>query len=192
MEARGMGVGLLALVVAMHWEGAATQSSRCMSVIVSMSPCLNYITGNSPTLPSSSCCSQLANVVQSTPQCLCEVLNGGASSLGIVINQTQALTLPNACNIQTPPVSLCNASPAGTPDSNTIPVAPAATPDANSTPEVPAGTPAVPSIPSGGGSKTVPSTSGNTSEGSSTTKLTFSMLFFIFFSASYASTFTSF
>uniref|UniRef100_A0A2N9GGA3 Bifunctional inhibitor/plant lipid transfer protein/seed storage helical domain-containing protein n=1 Tax=Fagus sylvatica TaxID=28930 RepID=A0A2N9GGA3_FAGSY len=52
----------------------------------------------------------------SQPQCLCEVLSGGASLPGINFNQTQALALPGACNVQTPPISQCNASsPADSP-----------------------------------------------------------------------------
>ncbi|KAJ9696161.1 hypothetical protein PVL29_008415 [Vitis rotundifolia] len=72
-----------------------------------MAPCLNYITGNSST-PSSSCCSQLASIIQSQPQCLCSVLNGGGALLGITVNQTLAVALPGACSVQTPPVSQCN------------------------------------------------------------------------------------
>lgn len=95
----------MVLVLSM-WAGAMAQSS-CSNVLISMSPCLNYITGNSST-PSSGCCTQLASVVRSQPQCLCEVLNGGGSSLGIEINQTRALALPTDCNVQTPPISRCN------------------------------------------------------------------------------------
>lgn len=101
---------VLVLIVTIFSEGAVAQLS-CPSVVISLSPCLNYVTGNSPsnTGPSSSCCSQLANVVQSQPQCLCSLLDGGASSsLGITINQTQALSLPAACNVHTPPVNRCN------------------------------------------------------------------------------------
>ena len=103
---RKMETSLIMVVMAMLCAGAAAQSS-CTNVLVSLSPCLNYITGNSST-PSSGCCSQLASVVRSQPQCLCQVLSGGGSSLGININQTQALALPTACNVQTPPVSQCN------------------------------------------------------------------------------------
>ncbi|KAF3324336.1 Non-specific lipid transfer protein GPI-anchored 2 [Carex littledalei] len=75
----------------------AQSSSSCTSALLGLSPCLNYIGGNDTT-PSGSCCSQLASVVQSEPQCLCSVLNGGSSgSLGITINQTRALALPGAC-----------------------------------------------------------------------------------------------
>lgn len=92
-------VGLMMMPIL--WAGATAQSSTpsCMNVLLSLSPCLNYITGNS-SAPSSSCCAQLANVVQSTPRCLCEVFNGGGSSLGLTINQTQAMTLPGATKLQ--------------------------------------------------------------------------------------------
>ncbi|KAG5246230.1 non-specific lipid-transfer protein [Salix suchowensis] len=92
---------LLAISLAATLCAGAMAQSSCTNVIISMSPCLNYITGNSSS-PSSSCCTQLANVVKSQPQCLCEVVNGGASSLGVNVNQTQALALPSACNVQTP------------------------------------------------------------------------------------------
>ncbi|GMI95986.1 glycosylphosphatidylinositol-anchored lipid protein transfer 5 [Hibiscus trionum] len=153
------------VLVAMLSAGAEAQSG-CTNVLISMSPCLNYITGNSST-PSGQCCSQLASVVRSSPQCLCEVLNGGGSSLGITINRTQALALPGSCNVQTPPISNCNAaspmpadSPVGSPESGSI-------------------------VPTEGGSKTVPSgegdgsSSSNGSAATTTTKLSFSLLVFL-------------
>ncbi|RHN80167.1 putative plant lipid transfer protein/Par allergen [Medicago truncatula] len=140
--------------------------SGCTSTITSLSPCLNYIMGSSSN-PSSSCCSQLSSVVQSSPQCLCSLLNGGGSSFGITINQTLALSLPSACKVQTPPVSQCkggngqtsptsSTSPAGSPvDSPTESPEGAITPSANS------------DFPSGGaGSKSIPSTDGGSSNGS--------------------------
>lgn len=155
----GAALVLLALFIA----GASAQSS-CSNVLISLSPCLNYITGNSST-PSSGCCTQLASVVKSNPECLCQVLGGGSSSLGISINQTRALALPGTCNVQTPSLSRCNAaspanSPAGSPES-----------------------------PTGSGT-TVPSTDSNPSSDSSSTKLSFSLFFFLLFAASYVSTFT--
>ncbi|XP_028773563.1 non-specific lipid-transfer protein-like protein At2g13820 [Neltuma alba] len=109
-----MGVVVGVMVVAMLCAGVSAQSS-CTNVLVSLAPCLSYIQGNSST-PSSSCCSQLSSVVRSQPQCLCQVLNAGGSSMGININQTQALALPSACKVQTPPTSQCKAaSPAGSP-----------------------------------------------------------------------------
>ncbi|KAF3950342.1 hypothetical protein CMV_023892 [Castanea mollissima] len=161
-----MEMALVLVLVTMLWAGATAQSS-CTNVIISMSPCLNYITGNSST-PSSSCCSQLASVVRSQPQCLCQVLNGGGSSLGININQTRALALPGACNVQTPPLSRCNAA-----------ASPAASPAGSTT------------IPSGSGSKTVPSTDGSSSAGNSI-KFSISHLFFLICAATVATAFTTY
>ncbi|XP_060181080.1 non-specific lipid transfer protein GPI-anchored 5-like isoform X2 [Lycium barbarum] len=98
--------------------------SDCTSTLMTMASCLSFVTG-SATKPSASCCSALSGVLQSKPRCLCVIVNGGGSSLGVQINQTQALALPSACNLQTPPVSKCNAGAPteGTPDSSTGPVA---------------------------------------------------------------------
>ncbi|XVF21743.1 hypothetical protein REPUB_Repub12eG0116400 [Reevesia pubescens] len=154
---KGTILAVVLLVAATLWSGAVAQSSSdCTNVLISMSPCLDFIQGNS-SKPSSSCCSQLGNVVRSQPRCLCEVLKGGASSLGVSVNQTQAMALPTACNVKTPPASQCNASsPSGSPS----------------------GTSNSPS--SGGGSKTVPTTDDSTSAGNST-KLSFSLLIFLLF-----------
>ncbi|OAY27966.1 non-specific lipid transfer protein GPI-anchored 5 [Manihot esculenta] len=171
MARREMALNFALILMSMLWAGAMAQSS-CTNVLISMSPCLNYITGNSST-PSSQCCTQLSSVVRSSPQCLCEVLSGGGSSLGININQTQALALPGACNVQTPPISRCNASP------------PAASP---------AGTPEVPSTPSGTGSKTVPSTEvdGPGTSNGSLIKMSITLLSFLLFAASYVSAFMTY
>ncbi|MFS7975789.1 putative plant lipid transfer protein/Par allergen [Helianthus anomalus] len=87
--------------------GVTMAQSGCTTALVSLSPCLGYVSGNSST-PSTSCCSQLANVVQSQPQCLCVFTGDGSGAPpGLNINQTLALALPGACTIQTPPVSRC-------------------------------------------------------------------------------------
>ncbi|KAL3531323.1 hypothetical protein ACH5RR_010645 [Cinchona calisaya] len=161
---------VLQVLVLMLWNGAKAQSG-CSNAIMSLSPCLTYVTGNVST-PSSSCCTQLAGVVQSTPRCLCSLMNGAGNPMNLNINQTLALTLPGACNVQTPPVSQCNAvvngpasSPATSPASSTPDVS-------NTTPENPTTTPAnptpSPTIPSGTASKTVPTTTGSPSDGNLT------------------------
>ncbi|KAL0914335.1 hypothetical protein M5K25_014676 [Dendrobium thyrsiflorum] len=97
---------MIMIIRLMPRRASAQSSSDCSSTIISLAPCLNYITGSSDT-PDVPCCSQLAKVVQSEPKCLCLVLNGGASQFGVTLNQTKALALPGACNVQTPPVSRC-------------------------------------------------------------------------------------
>ncbi|XP_072987961.1 non-specific lipid transfer protein GPI-anchored 5-like [Typha latifolia] len=129
-------VAVLALTLSTYTSG---QSDNCSSAIISLAPCLNYISGNAST-PSSSCCSQLASVVKSDPKCLCTVLNGGGSSLGITVNQTKALALPDACKVKTPPVSECNTNGAPEPS------------------------PATPTTETGG-SKNVPATGQDSSDG---------------------------
>ncbi|XP_071724245.1 LOW QUALITY PROTEIN: non-specific lipid transfer protein GPI-anchored 15-like [Rutidosis leptorrhynchoides] len=153
---------ILTVFVAMLCYGAVAQQTGCTSAITSLVPCLNYITGNSST-PSSSCCSNLSSVVQSTPQCLCSLLNGGGSSFGLNINQTQALALPGACNVKTPQVSQCN----GGSGPATSPAVSPSTDGSDDTPD--AGiSPSASVVPSGtGGSKTVPSTDSGSSAGSS-------------------------
>ncbi|PIA44977.1 hypothetical protein AQUCO_01700503v1 [Aquilegia coerulea] len=158
------------VLVTMLWAGARAQSG-CTTALISLSPCLTFINGNSST-PSTSCCSQLANVVRSQPQCLCTIVNGGGASLGITINQTQALALPDACTVQTPPVSRCNAatSPTGSPADS-----PADGPSANDT-------------PIGHGSKTMPTTGG----GVASAEIRLCISFFLLFIVSGVPTLTSF
>ncbi|CAN1280088.1 Non-specific lipid transfer protein GPI-anchored 5, partial [Linum perenne] len=111
-----MSLGIVLLTMQLLAGGARAQSD-CTNVLISLSPCLNYITGNSST-PSQQCCGQFATVVRTSPLCLCQLLNGGGSSFGVNINRTRALELPRACNVQTPPVSRCNATaaPEGSPE----------------------------------------------------------------------------
>ncbi|XP_023882405.1 non-specific lipid transfer protein GPI-anchored 15 isoform X2 [Quercus suber] len=185
MAFKGTEKGLVLVLVAMLWSGAMAQSG-CTSVLPNLAPCLNYITGNSST-PSSSCCSQPSNVVQSSPQCLCTALNGGAASLGININKTRALSLPSACNVQTPPISQCKVSSTG---ANGTP--PVGSP-ADSSDEAPAGatTTSASGIPSGAGSKTTPSINGGSSDGN-TIKAPLHFMVFLLFIVSCASTVTMF
>jgi hypothetical protein len=122
LAAAALAVALLLLAGGASAQSSSSPSSQCTSVLVGLSPCLNYISGNESTAPAS-CCSQLAKVVQSNPQCLCVALSADPASLGITVNRTRALGLPDACNVKTPDVSNCKkgagagaptTSPAGT------------------------------------------------------------------------------
>ncbi|XP_010488293.1 PREDICTED: non-specific lipid-transfer protein-like protein At2g13820 [Camelina sativa] len=156
----GMSLVCLTVFMAVMTSTRVSAQSGCTNVLFSLSPCLNYITGNS-TSPSQQCCRQLGSVVQSSPDCLCQVLNGGGSQLGTNVNQTQALGLPKACNVQTPPVSRCSTGGGG-----------------GSTSDSPAESPN--SSGPGNGSKTVPAGKGDgpSSDGSSI-KLSFPLLAFL-------------
>ncbi|KAG7558362.1 Bifunctional inhibitor/plant lipid transfer protein/seed storage helical domain [Arabidopsis thaliana x Arabidopsis arenosa] len=104
-------LAMLALVIAtVLYGGATTVQAGCSDTLTSLSPCLNYLNGGS-TSPSSNCCSQFSTVVQSSPECLCYVVNSNESSFsGFKFNRTLALNLPTACNVQTPSPSQCNTS----------------------------------------------------------------------------------
>ncbi|XP_078149524.1 non-specific lipid transfer protein GPI-anchored 5-like [Carex rostrata] len=162
-------IGITMTIMAMLSSHASAQTSGCMTTIVSLSSCLNYITGNTST-PSSSCCSTLSSIVKNEPQCLCVLLNGGASSLGVSINTTKAMELPPACKVQTPPVSLCKTlgAPAAAPSTSTSPTG--TTPSTSSTPSVPSSTTA--------GSKTTPSTTGESSDAMSNKSAVISVFLF--------------
>ncbi|KAJ8464677.1 hypothetical protein OPV22_027229 [Ensete ventricosum] len=170
MAKKAFQVGLALAVMTIVLSALASAQSGCTTVIIGLAPCLSYITGNS-SAPSSSCCSQLASVVKSQPACLCSVLDGGASSFGITINQTRALAMPAACKVQTPPVSECNSVAGGHAKS---PTASPATP-ANPAPATPSSTRAE------GGSKATPAT---TSDGTSYTPTRSLMLSILFLAAS--------
>ncbi|TVU41692.1 hypothetical protein EJB05_15235, partial [Eragrostis curvula] len=147
MAARAVAALAAALMVAgtLLAGGASAQSSSpsssCTSVLVSLSPCLNYITGNETTAPPS-CCTQLGKVVQSDPKCLCVALNADPASLGLNVNRTRALGLPDECKVKTPPVSDCKNGAAAAPTSPSVGTPAGQTPASGST-----------------GSKTTPSTS---------------------------------
>ncbi|KAL7601204.1 hypothetical protein Lser_V15G27234 [Lactuca serriola] len=150
MACKVVSVTLAMVLIVSICRGTMAQSG-CTNALMGMSPCLNFITGNTST-PSSSCCSQLGNLVQAQPQCLCAVLNGNGITLGISINRTLALTLPGACNVQTPPVSQCNA--ANGPGTTSTP-SPATSPEGSTNePDILPESPTESDSPSGSGSKT--------------------------------------
>lgn len=115
-----LAAGALLVVVAAAFladDASAQSTSGCTQTLIGMSPCLNYITGNE-TAPSKSCCSQLAAVVSSKPECLCVALNADPAALGLgAVNKTRALGLPDQCGVKTPPLSNCASAPTTSPSS---------------------------------------------------------------------------
>ncbi|PUZ68587.1 hypothetical protein GQ55_2G040400 [Panicum hallii var. hallii] len=132
---------VLAATMLLLAGGASAQSpspsSQCTSVLVSLSPCLNYISGNESAAPAS-CCTQLGKVVQSDPQCLCVALSADPASLGLSVNRTRALGLPAACNVKTPDVSNCKGAGAGGAAPTTAPAGQGQTPGATGSKTTPA------------------------------------------------------
>lgn len=94
---------LVFAVILLSRRGGKAQSSGCSNNVISgLSSCIGYLRGNS-SRPLPSCCTALANVEQSQPDCLCPMLSNGASfSLGIAANRTLAMALPTTCKLSTP------------------------------------------------------------------------------------------
>uniref|UniRef100_A0A2P2P8V3 Non-specific lipid-transfer protein-like protein At2g13820 isoform X2 n=1 Tax=Rhizophora mucronata TaxID=61149 RepID=A0A2P2P8V3_RHIMU len=167
MASNGIHYGLFLALALMTIHEAMAQSS-CSTALIGLTPCLGYVSGNS-SAPSSSCCSQLASVVQSQPRCLCILVNGGGSSLGVNINQTLALSLPKACNVQTPPVSRCNAANAPATSPASSPVSAPADSSNGKPDDTPSETPV--DRPAASGSKAVPTGTGTSDASASRMQL---------------------
>ena len=105
----GLAVGCLVAATAALLVAGASAQTGCTAALITRYTSRNYISGNE-TSPTRTCCSQLATVVQSQPQCLCAAISGDSSSSigGVTIDKTRALELPKACNVVTPPASRCN------------------------------------------------------------------------------------
>ncbi|KAG7585408.1 Bifunctional inhibitor/plant lipid transfer protein/seed storage helical domain [Arabidopsis thaliana x Arabidopsis arenosa] len=113
---------LLLLVLSVsspYVHGNIIPADECTSLVVTLLPCVSFITiGSTVDTPSSSCCSSLKNILDTKPECLCEGLKNSAS-YGVKLNVTKATTLPVACKVNAPPVSACGAlSPASPPAAN--------------------------------------------------------------------------
>ncbi|KAM0853184.1 hypothetical protein ACQ4PT_051247 [Festuca glaucescens] len=118
VAALGLGLAvaaaLLACQCAAHGQApapapdpAGSGGSGCMPELVSLSPCMGYMSGNA-TAPGATCCTAVSGVLGSSPRCLCVVLGGTAATLGVAMDSARALQLPAACRVQPPPASQCD------------------------------------------------------------------------------------
>ncbi|TYH62645.1 hypothetical protein ES332_D07G134100v1 [Gossypium tomentosum] len=84
------------------------------------------------TKPVKACCPELAGLVESSPQCLCNLLGKNATAVvGMDIDMKRALNLPTVCNVSTPPVTLCsviNRAPVAGPPQSEESVSPGGSP----------------------------------------------------------------
>eukprot|EP01018_Ginkgo_biloba_P022172 Gb_02443 [translate_table: standard] len=181
-------IGMVVLIVSVGSGIVEAQtpptSTGCTNAFVSLNPCLGYITGTS-NVSNPACCTALAAAANNAASCLCQFF-GTSNPLGFPINQTQALTLPGLCNVNTPPLIQCTGSgsgsgapvapppaagvpvtpPVASPGSSPAPATPVAptgiSPPAPSTTDTqtPVGVPTVPSV----GSPSVPQTESGPTE----------------------------
>ncbi|KAL0876578.1 hypothetical protein Bca101_026283 [Brassica carinata] len=94
----------------------------CMTNLYNMTDCLSYVqlrNGGGAANPDKACCPELAGLVDSSPQCLCYLLEGDlAAKYGFKIDKAKALKLPGVCGVVTPDPSLCSllGIPVGAPE----------------------------------------------------------------------------
>lgn len=87
--------------------GAPAPALDCFTYLLNLSDCLTFVEGGSNlTKPDPGCCPELANLVDTQPICLCQLL-GDPGQVGISVDVNRALKLPSLCSVSTPPVSLC-------------------------------------------------------------------------------------
>ncbi|KAI3984240.1 hypothetical protein MKX01_011194 [Papaver californicum] len=80
--------------------------------------CFSKILNINLTTPAKGCCPAFSCLVESSPICLCQLLDN-SSSFGIPLDVNKSLNLPKVCKVETPPVSLCaiGGAPASSPGS---------------------------------------------------------------------------
>lgn len=81
--------------------------TECADQLVGLAPCLQYVQGQARA-PPPDCCGGLRQVLGKSPKCLCVLVKDKDDpNLGIKINATLALALPNACGATRANVSHC-------------------------------------------------------------------------------------
>lgn len=85
----------------------SADKTECADQLVGLAPCLQYVQGQARA-PPPDCCGGLRQVLGKSPKCLCVLVKDKDDpNLGIKINATLALALPNACGATHANVSHC-------------------------------------------------------------------------------------
>lgn len=72
---------------------------ECQDKLISLSPCLPFVSGDSKKAPTPQCCTQLRNGINKTRRCLCVLVKDrNEPGLGFKVNATLALILPSVCH----------------------------------------------------------------------------------------------
>ncbi|CAH8391631.1 unnamed protein product [Eruca vesicaria subsp. sativa] len=84
--------------------------TNCLVSMLNVSDCLSYVqVGSTETTPEAACCPELAWMAQSSPECVCNLLGGGASPrFGVKLDKLRAEELSSICGVKAPSPSLCS------------------------------------------------------------------------------------
>ncbi|KAI7755153.1 hypothetical protein M8C21_026023 [Ambrosia artemisiifolia] len=91
---------VLTLVSVCHVTSGANDKDKeeCAEQLAGLATCLPYVGGNAKS-PTPDCCSGLKQVLNTNKKCLCVVVKDrNDPDLGLTINVTLALGLPNVCH----------------------------------------------------------------------------------------------
>lgn len=76
----------------------AADLKECSDKLVALATCLPFVQDQAPA-PTPDCCAGLKTVLQTSPKCLCVLVKDRDDpDLGLKIDVTKALGLPNACS----------------------------------------------------------------------------------------------
>lgn len=83
---------------------APPQPTECMTPLMGLLPCTDYLTNITVLTPPGECCDGLKTVISDAPICLCHGMNGGdlSSFLPRPIDPVRMLALPLACGTVLP------------------------------------------------------------------------------------------
>ncbi|OEL18571.1 hypothetical protein BAE44_0020410 [Dichanthelium oligosanthes] len=87
------------------------QPTECMTPLIGMMPCMDYLTNLTVLAPPAACCDGLKSVIRDAPICLCHGMNGDMNSLvPRPIDPVRMIILPLACGTLLPLQTLfsCN------------------------------------------------------------------------------------
>uniref|UniRef100_A0A0D9WYQ2 Bifunctional inhibitor/plant lipid transfer protein/seed storage helical domain-containing protein n=1 Tax=Leersia perrieri TaxID=77586 RepID=A0A0D9WYQ2_9ORYZ len=109
------------------------QPTECLSSLMDLMPCMEYLITNAVTAPSSICCDGFKTIVEKAPICLCHGINGNVNKfMPAPIDFMRMMTLPATCGVN-PPQALAKCSTGPVPPLMPAP-APAPTPAAAQSP----------------------------------------------------------
>ncbi|CAJ1938494.1 unnamed protein product [Sphenostylis stenocarpa] len=92
---------LLLLLVGFATSDVNQDKEECTDKLLGLAGCLTYVSGEA-TLPTIDCCSGLKQVIDKSKRCLCILIKDrNDPSLGLKINVTLALNLPEVCKTPT-------------------------------------------------------------------------------------------
>ncbi|KAK3138417.1 hypothetical protein QOZ80_5AG0368730 [Eleusine coracana subsp. coracana] len=112
----------------------AAQPTECMTPLIGLMPCTDYLTNLTVLTPPGECCDGLKKVISDAPICLCHGMNGGDlnSFLPKPIDPVRMTVLPLACGTVLPLQTLLMCSSSQVPP--ILPPVPAQPPTTPATP----------------------------------------------------------